>query len=153
MASKTRLSALFGAASLTLAASGAAAATNPDAIKGDWWTEERDAIVRIDERDGVFFGELLWTEEADAKDDENPAPELRTRPLRGLVFLKGFRFDDGEWSGGSVYAPDDGKTYSGYMKLDGPDTLKLRGYVGLRLFGRTATWSRVASDSYPEGVK
>jgi hypothetical protein len=28
------------------------------------------------------------------------------------------------------------------MKLDGPDTLKLRGFVGISLFGRTMTWTR-----------
>jgi uncharacterized protein (DUF2147 family) len=38
------------------------------------------------------------------------------------------------------------------MKLGGPDTLKLRGYVGFRLFGRTATWKRVAPDAYPDGI-
>lgn len=128
------------------------AAPSPDDIVGDYWTEERDAIARVYRDQGKIYGKLLWTEEADAKDDENPDPGLRDRPLRGLVFIRGFRFDgDDEWVDGKVYAPDDGKTYSGYMKMEGPDTLKLRGYVGIRLFGRTATWQRVAPGEYPEG--
>jgi uncharacterized protein (DUF2147 family) len=131
----------------------AAAAPDASDIEGDWWTEDREAIARIYAEGGTFFGKLIWTEEADAKDDENPDPELRDRPLRGLVFLRGFRFDgDDEWEGGKVYAADDGKTYSGFMTLSGPDTLKLRGYVGFRLFGRTATWKRVEADAYPPGV-
>lgn len=149
MRTKARLAALL----LFGLGAAARAAPEPSTIEGDWWTEDREAIARIYEEDGVFFGKLIWTEETGAKDDDNPDPKLRDRPLKGLVFLKGFRFDgDGEWDGGKVYAPDDGKTYSGYMKLGGPDTLKLRGYVGFRLFGRTATWKRVAPDAYPDGI-
>jgi uncharacterized protein (DUF2147 family) len=135
---------------LALVATGSDPAT---AVVGDYWTEARDAIARVYADGDRFFGQLVWTEEADARDHENPDPGLRERPLRGLVFLRGFRFDGGsKWVDGTVYAPDDGKTYSGFMKMDGPDTLKLRGYVGISLFGRTATWPRVAPDEYPDGL-
>lgn len=125
-----------------------------EAIRGDYWTEDREAIARIYREDGRWLGKLVWTEDADAKDDENPDPELRDRPLRGLVFLRGFRFDGRRrWVDGEVYAPDDGKTYSGHIEMDGVQTLKLRGYVGIPLFGRTAEWERVKASEYPEGVK
>ena len=48
----------------------------------------------------------------------------------------------GKWVGGWAYDPDGGSTYSGQMELADPNTLKLRGYVGIPLFGRTETWTR-----------
>jgi len=49
---------------------------------------------------------------------------------------------DGEWSGGTIYDPNNGKTYSCKLKLTGPDTLKVRGYIGISLIGRSETWKR-----------
>jgi uncharacterized protein (DUF2147 family) len=42
---------------------------------------------------------------------------------------------------GSIYDTDNGKTYSCKMTLDN-DTLKVRGFVGISLFGRTTVWKR-----------
>ncbi|NCU04415.1 MAG: DUF2147 domain-containing protein, partial [Chitinophagaceae bacterium] len=38
--------------------------------------------------------------------------------------------------------PKNGKTYSCKMALDGNNTLKVRGYIGVSLIGRTDTWTR-----------
>ena len=59
--------------------------------------------------------------------------------------LSGFKYSDGEYSGGTIYDPQSGKTYKSYMKLDGPDKIKLRGYVGISLFGKTSYWMRQKS--------
>jgi len=148
------LGALAGLGALGGVAEAAAGPTGPNAVLGDYWTEDREAIARIFREDGAYHGRLVWTEDADAKDDENPDEALRDRALRGLVFVRGFRWNgDGRWVDGEVYAPDDGKTYSGRIAMDGPDTLELRGYVGIPLFGRTATWQRVARSDYPEGLE
>ena len=48
----------------------------------------------------------------------------------------------GEWKGGDIYDPESGKTYSSYMFLKDKNTLKVRGYVGISLFGRTEVWTR-----------
>ncbi len=63
----------------------------------------------------------------------------------GLVNLEGFKFDDGEWEDGTIYDPKSGKTYSATMELDGKNLLKIRGYVGISLFGRTTEWTRQKS--------
>jgi uncharacterized protein (DUF2147 family) len=49
---------------------------------------------------------------------------------------------DGQWTGGRVYDPNSGNTYRGTITLIDADTLKLRGYVGITLFGRTEIWKR-----------
>ena len=44
---------------------------------------------------------------------------------------------DGDWTGGWIYDPDHGKTYSGVISAIDADSVRLRGYVGIPLFGRT----------------
>ncbi len=70
---------------------------------------------------------------------------MRDRLLVGLEIFNGFSYDgDGEWSGGSIYDPNSGKTYSCKLKLVDHDTLKVRGFIGISLIGRTETWKRKA---------
>ncbi|NJK90064.1 MAG: DUF2147 domain-containing protein [Myxococcales bacterium] len=140
--------------SISMAAPSAVDRPAAPAIIGDYWTEDREGIARIfRDDDGLIHGELVWTKEKDATDTENPKKELRDRPLRGLVFLSDFRFNGKDkYVGGRVYAPDNGTTYRGHMKLEGEDRLLLRGFVGISLFGRTATWIRVKAEDYPDGV-
>ena len=76
-------------------------------------------------------------------DRKNPNPNLRTKPIIGLVMLKDFKYDDDEWSGGHIYNPSDGKEYKAYMKLKDRNTLNVRGYVGISLLGKTDTWIRI----------
>jgi uncharacterized protein (DUF2147 family) len=47
---------------------------------------------------------------AAARKNKNPA--LRTRRLSGLMILVGLKKVGSVWSGGKIYNPDDGKTYS-----------------------------------------
>ena len=77
-------------------------------------------------------------------DANNPDASLRSRPLCGLQIGSGFKPDTNRLKadGGTLYDPKSGKTYTGAITADG-DTLKLRGYVGLKVFGRTEEWSRV----------
>lgn len=59
-----------------------------------------------------------------------------------MVILKNFLFREGKYSDGQIYDPDSGKTYDCMMWLEGLK-LKVRGYVGVSLFGRTETFERV----------
>jgi uncharacterized protein (DUF2147 family) len=53
----------------------------------------------------------------------------------------------GTWVGGSIYDPATGNTYTCHLALDGDDRLRVRGYVGIPLLGRTTTWTRVGAES------
>lgn len=123
-----------------------------DALLGIWLTEEKNSQVEITKApNGQFVGRIVWLNEPldeDGKpktDKENPTASLRNQRLLGLQILKGFTYDANkkEWSGGTIYDPDNGKTYSAFMKLDGNNTMVLRGYVmGMRMLGRNSTWTR-----------
>ena len=77
-------------------------------------------------------------------DENNPDASLRSRALCGLKIGSDFKPDAGRMKadGGSLYDPKSGKTYTGTITADG-DLLRLRGYVGLKVFGRTEEWKRV----------
>jgi uncharacterized protein (DUF2147 family) len=76
-------------------------------------------------------------------DSNNPNASLRKRSLCGLQMGGGFHLTGGtQADGGWLYDPKVGKTYSGSMVSDG-DSLKLRGYIGIKLFGRSEVWKRV----------
>ena len=84
-------------------------------------------------------------EEGNPKTDgNNPDPALRDRPIIGMDLISGFsRKSETVWDGGTIYDPRDGKTYQCKMTLRKDGTLKVRGYVGLALFGKTMVWTRV----------
>jgi uncharacterized protein (DUF2147 family) len=46
------------------------------------------------------------------------------------------------WSGGSLYDPESGNTYSGNIIMKPDGALTLRGYIGISLFGRSEDWTR-----------
>ena len=121
---------------------------SPDAVRGVWLNENKDAKIEIYKAADKYAGKIVWTKdmyEADGKtpkvDKRNGVEALRSRPILNLVILTGFKYDDGEWEHGEIYDPKGGKTYSSKMKLNG-DKLEIRGYVGFSAFGRTTVWSR-----------
>jgi uncharacterized protein (DUF2147 family) len=115
---------------------------------GLWKTE--DAQVEIYEADGKLSGKIAalnkeYTSDGIEKTDiSNPDPAKRSRPLIGLVFMTGFTPEGpGRWDHGTVYDPKTGHTYASFLEYNGGDTLKLRGYIGISLIGRTAVWTKV----------
>ena len=75
----------------------------------------------------------------------NPDEALRTRPVDGMEIVWGFDWDarDERWESGRIYDPKNGKTYRCYIELREDGTLKVRGYIGFALIGRTEIWTRV----------
>ena len=63
-----------------------------------------------------------------------------------MLFLWGLTKDGREWSGGRVVDPQSGNVYKVWIEvIDGGKRLKVRGYVGVSLFGRTQYRERQAS--------
>lgn len=119
-----------------------------DKIVGFWWTEGKKAKVEIYKEGAEYHGKIVWLKEpknmngSDKLDVENPDEQLRKRPIIGMNLIEGFVFDDGKWEGGTIYDPENGKTYDCIIKLKGKK-LDVRGYIGVAMFGRTVTWEKV----------
>ncbi len=132
-----------------------AAKAQSDRIVGYWLTDEGQSQIEIYKVDGnKYNGRIVWLEEpleddgTHKVDKENPDRSLRNRRLQGLEILAGFTYNSSkqEWEGGRIYDPENGRTYDAFMRLDGHNTLKLRGYVmGMRWLGRTTDWTRERS--------
>ncbi|MBC8343235.1 MAG: DUF2147 domain-containing protein [Bacteroidetes bacterium] len=121
-----------------------------DKIKGEWYTEDNKSTVKIFRaKNGNYYGKITWLKTPNEEDgtpkvdDENPDPSKRSEPIIGLLILKKFDYrGDGSYKGGTIYDPDNGKTYNCIMTLKSDNNLDIRGYVGISLLGRTTAWVR-----------
>ena len=118
-------------------------------VVGKWKLEDGTAIVEVYKSGDAYNGKIVWLEkptEADgspAADNNNPDKALRSRKLIGLNMLSGLKKNGGEYTGGTIYDPGNGKTYNCSMKVEG-DVLKVRGSLDKKgLLGRTMDWYRV----------
>ncbi len=114
---------------------------SPDNIIGIYWSPKKDAKIEIYLKGQLYFGKFAWAA-TPRKDINNPTKALQNRDLLGLEFLTKFTYDDGVYKGGEIYDPETGKTYSCKMSLDG-NKLKVRGYIGISLFGRTEYFEQI----------
>jgi uncharacterized protein (DUF2147 family) len=118
-------------------------------ISGNWYNQEKDAVIEIKQVKNIFQGKVTWMSEPNNKDGSpkrdklNPDESLRSQPRLGKVIMTGFTFEeDNVWGGGEIYDPKSGKTYNGTITLTSKNKLDLRGYVGLPIFGKTSSWTR-----------
>lgn len=146
---RPRLVALLGVLACSLPV--AAQAQTPTPV-GSWRTiddatGEAKSIVRIVETAGELRG-TVTTVFAPPAPTDNPLCEKcpgdrRNTPVVGMEILWGLRRQGDEYTGGRVLDPENGNTYRCTLRvIDGGRKLELRGYVGMRLFGRTQTWVR-----------
>ncbi|TXD58097.1 DUF2147 domain-containing protein [Polaribacter sp. IC066] len=125
------------------------ASINAQTIFGKWNSRNEDtgkvdSVVEVYEKDGKAFARITEIMNPDRKNAvcELCEGENKNKPLLGLNILTGLEKDDKEWSGGEILDPRNGKVYKCYIQLIQPNKLKLRGYIGVALFGKTAYWER-----------
>lgn len=123
----------------SLALSEPARAATPNDIAGDWATPGLGAVVRLtpcaNDRERLC-GRLIWAWD----------PSRVQRGAIGTEMLRNFIWRSDAWSGGEVFNPEDGRTYSGSIRPDG-DVLRLRGCAGP--FCQTQVWRRLSSIPRP----
>jgi uncharacterized protein (DUF2147 family) len=119
-------------------------------VIGKWKTVDDEtgkpkSVVEIYEKSGKIYGKIIEIFEADKRNRvcEDCSGEDKNKPILGMVIIKGLRKDGNEYGDGQILDPKNGKLYKCVITLEGNDKLKLRGYIGVSLFGRTQYWSRV----------
>ena len=114
-------------------------------VVGVWLTELKDGKIEIYQKDNKFFGKVVWIASPNdengqpLKDINNPKDALKSRPILGMNTIVNMSYDDGVWSGGTVYDPKTGDSYTCKIWLEGAN-LKVRGYWGV--FYETKTWTK-----------
>ena len=147
---------LRSAAAGVVLALGAGPAVAADVL-GTWATAEDKSHVEVvpcAEAAEQLCGSIVWLKEPNDDtgqpklDKNNPDPALQSRPIVGLPLLAGFvkAAEPDVWEDGEIYNPEDGDTYSCTMTLLEDGRLEVRGYVGLPLFGKSQTWTRVTAN-------
>ena len=126
-----------------------AMAQKADDVLGVWKNGEGTGMVQVYKKGDKYYGRVVWLkvpanpDGTPRTDVNNPDEKLRTRPLKGLENLREFVHAGGNtWEGGRVYDPKTGNDYSCEMKLIDANTLEVRGFIGVSLFGRTDVWKR-----------
>ena len=107
--------------------------------------------IHIYEEEGVLCGTVVAVfHNPGGKCDQNPDAissskcpgDLASRPVLGMRLMWGFRETRANRWQGKIVDPHTGRVYRCVMRMQGAD-LRLRGYAGIPLFGRTQTWLRL----------
>lgn len=124
-----------------------------DKAHGYWLTQNGKAIVLMSPCGTQTCGQMVWT--ATPRDDagnlkldvKNSDNAKRDRPICGLQLVGGMKREGaGTWQDGWIYNPRNGETYSAEMRAVSADQLKVRGYLGISLLGKSQIWTRVTDD-------
>ena len=119
-------------------------------VLGKWKTIDDEtglekSIVEIYQKDGKVYGKVLQVLE---KGKENKVcdeckGDKKNKPVKGMIIVDGLKKDGDEYSGGTILDPKNGKIYKCYITLEEVNKLKVRGFIGFALIGRTQYWHRV----------
>ncbi len=122
---------------------------NSQTIFGKWHsfndeTQEIESVIEVYEKDGKAFAKIIEIKNPDRKTAvcDMCKGSNKDKPILGMEILSGLQMNDDEWSGGKILDPKNGKEYKCYIKLVEDNKLKIRGYIGFSLLGRTAYWQR-----------
>ena len=118
-------------------------------IEGVWITQDdetgkKKSEVLLYKNEGKLYGKILnlLLEEDKGKLCVNCKGENKNLAIKGMVIVEGLELNGKTWEGGTILDPKSGKTYSCYITFENENTLKVRGYIGFSLLGRTQKWIR-----------
>ncbi|EIA08392.1 DUF2147 domain-containing protein [Flavobacterium frigoris] len=119
-------------------------------VTGKWKTIDDEtgqakSIVEIYEKSGKIYGKVIEIFDTEHKKDlcKDCSGEDANKPILGLTIIKGLSKDGNEYSSGEIMDPKNGRHYKCTIVLQSKDKLKVRGYIGFALLGRTQYWYRV----------
>ncbi len=119
-------------------------------IVGKWKTVDdvtgnAKSIIKIYKENGKYYGKVA---EILTPGESNKVCSLcegnkKDQRIQGMIILTDLVKDGDEWNNGEILDPNNGKTYSCYVTLENANKLKVRGYIGFSLLGRTQYWYKV----------
>ncbi|MES2574991.1 MAG: DUF2147 domain-containing protein [Bacteroidota bacterium] len=119
-------------------------------VIGKWKTIDDEtgkarSIVEIYEKSGKIYGKVIDILEPENKKRvcSNCSDNDKGKPILGMIIIKGLSKEGSEYTDGKILDPQNGKLYKCFITLETKDKLKVRGYIGISLLGRTQYWYRV----------
>lgn len=124
--------------------------SNAQSIFGKWKTIDDEtglekSIVEIYNVNGKAFAKILQVLEKGKEDKicDLCKGDKKNKPVKGMVIIDGLSKDVDEWNNAKILDPKTGKEYKCYITLENNNKLKVRGYIGFALLGRTQYWTRI----------
>lgn len=119
-------------------------------VLGKWKTIDDQtgkpvSVVEIYEKQNKIYGKVIeiFNPKAKIPRCEQCEGEDKNKPIVGLVVIKGLVKDKDEYTHGKILDPKHGKLYKCSLSLESRDRLKVRGFIGINLLGRTQIWERI----------
>lgn len=117
---------------------------------GKWQSVDENgakkAVVEItQDANGDLRGTIIKLNQKPGAICEQCKGDKKGKPIEGMAIIWSLKkAGDNEWNNGAIMDPSNGKTYKLKAEMiDGGKKLKLRGFIGVSLFGRTQTWERI----------
>jgi len=119
-------------------------------VIGKWKTIDDEtgkpkSVVEIYEKSGKIYGKVVEIFDANKKNKvcDECSGDDKNKPILGIMVIKGLRKDGKEYNDGQILDPNNGKLYKCFITLEENDKLKVRGFIGISLIGRTQYWYRI----------
>ncbi len=123
---------------------------NAQSVVGKWKTIDDEtgkakSIIEIYKKGDKYYGKIVQLLTEQNKDGicRTCETDYKNKNIIGLVIMKDLEKDGNTYEDGEITDPKTAKTYSCYIELEEADKLKVRGYIGFSLLGRTQYWYRV----------
>ena len=120
-----------------------------DSIEGTWITTDDEtgsqkSEVLIFKENGKLYGKItkLLLPEDQGKKCINCKGKNKDQSIVGMLIINDLQLDDYSWEDGTILDPKSGKVYDCNIGFEDSNTLKVRGYIGFSLLGRTQIWKR-----------
>ena len=129
-------------------------------LLGTWLTRSRSEItiepcevglcgaiskIVVPDRIREKYGDDVIAQQKQFTDVLNKDPALRSRPILGLRILELVSQSAPDRLEGSIYNPENGETFEGFMEILDNDTVRLSGCVLFNLVCMGEDWQRVQS--------
>jgi len=123
---------------------------NAQTVFGKWNSRDKktgkiDSVVEIYEKDDQLFAKIIDIKDPELRDGlcTKCKGSKKDKPALGMNILYKLTPKNDKWIGGYGLDPRTGNYFNVYIKLIKPNKIKVRGYAGIPLFGKTVYWDRV----------
>lgn len=120
--------------------------THAQSILGKWTsyddkTKDKTAVIEIYKKSNKYYAKIVksYKGESGALCDKCKGKK-KNQPIVGLVIIEDMEKDGSKYEDGTIMDPESGDTYSCVLELVNNNKLKVRGYLGFSLLGRTQYW-------------
>jgi len=103
--------------------------------------DKNEVLINIYKVNNKYFGKSVWIQ--NVANPSQPLPKEEQHWI-GMIMMKNFIWENNEWSRGIVYNPKENQTYSAYITPINQNTVKVTGFVWIRLLSQSKVFHRTS---------